>query len=55
MGGMAFDGIYGEADTWLPAEEVAFAQEVTAHIGGRPPDIDGLRDLDEYRFRRGRI
>lgn len=55
MGGVTFDGIYGEADTWLPSEEVAAALEESDRMGGPPSDIDDLRDLDEYRFRQRRI
>ncbi|WP_243064634.1 hypothetical protein [Humibacter sp. RRB41] len=55
MGVMAFDGIYGEADTWLTSDDVAAAYEESERMSGPPLDIDDLRDLDEYRVRQRRI
>jgi hypothetical protein len=51
MGAMTFDGIYGEADTWLPPKEVTAAHEESERMSGRQSGIDDVRDLDEYRFR----
>lgn len=53
MGSIEFDGIYGEADTWLSADEVRRAElEAIAEILKHPkPNENGIADLDDQRRR----
>lgn len=49
-----FDGIYGEADTWLSDADIAVAEKIARgclHQATRPED-DSIFDLDDFRARR---
>ena len=46
--GIDFDGIYGEADTWLPDDEIDAALEEAGHHR-RPAQDRSIPDIDDYR------
>lgn len=51
-----FDGIYGEADTWLSEGElVTIDDELSQSNTNRPSTADPLPDLDTRRARRVRL